>query len=194
MERTLAVIKTDGVQRKLVGEVIRRFEMSGLKIAGIKLLKPSKELVAQNYPDSDEWYRRVGERSINTFKEMGVSIKGKFGTEDPIAIGKAIKGWIIRFMTSGKVVAMVLEGNRAVDNVRRIVGETDPIKAMPGTIRGDFSIDTVAFGNANNRPITNVVHASGSTEEAKKEIALWFKESEIFEYKTDSDEVFCKEW
>ncbi len=194
MERTLAVVKTDGVQRHLIGQVISRFEQSGFKVVGLKMLKPPKDLVLKNYPDTKEWYEKVGGRSISTFKEMGVDVKSKFGTENPEAIGKKVKEWIVRFMTSGKVVAIVLEGNRAAENVRRIVGETNPIKAMAGTIRGDFSIDDTQLGNSKNRPIVNVVHASGSAEEAKTEIPLWFKPEEIFEYKRDNEGVFYEVW
>ncbi len=194
MERTFVLVKTDGVKRKLVGEVISRLERSGLKLVALKLIKPSIEMVAKNYPDTDEWYRKVGERSTNTFKAMGMDPKQKFGTADPIQIGKQVKSWILRFMTSGKVIAMVWEGNRAVDHVRRLMGETDPIKATAGTIRGDFSIDDVALGNFTNRPIVNVIHGSGSVDEAKKEISIWFSEKEIFSYRRDTENIFYEEW
>lgn len=194
MERTLVLVKPDGVQRKLVGEVIRRFEMSGLKIVGLKMVRPSKTLASQNYPDTKEWYEKVGTRSISTFKEMGVDIKSKFGTDNAEEIGKQIKGWLVRFLASDRVIAMVLEGNRAVDHVRRIVGETDPLKAAAGTIRGDLSIDNVIHGNSVNRPMVNVVHASGNLAEAATEINVWFKQSEIFEYRRDSDDVFYRVW
>ncbi len=194
MERTLMLVKTDGVQRKLVGEAIRRVEMSGLKIVALKMIKPTRELAAKNYPDTKEWYEKVGNRSISTFKDMGVDIRAKFGTDNAEEIGKKVKEWIIRFMTSGKIVAMVIEGNRAVDNIRRIIGETDPLKAATGTIRGDFSIDSVILGNSTNRPLVNVVHGSGSVEEAKAEISNWFRQDEIYDYKRDSDEVFYKVW
>lgn len=194
MERSLVLIKPDGVQRGLIGAVISRIEHSGLKIVALKMLKPTKELVAKNYPDSDAWYSKVGNRTINTFREANMDLKAKFGTDEPIAIGKTIKGWIIKFMTSGNVVAMVVEGNKAVDNMRKLAGETIPVKATAGTIRGDLSIDDVVRGNALNRPILNVVHASDSLEDAKKEIENWFAEKEIYNYKIHSDETFYKQW
>ncbi len=171
-----------------------RFERSGLKMVGLKMLKPTRNLVEKNYPDTKEWYEKVGGRSISTFKEMGVDIRAKFGSDDAEKIGRQIKEWIIRFMTSGKVVAMVLEGNKAVDNVRRLVGETNPMKATPGSIRSDFSIDDVQLGNATNRPIVNVVHASGSVGEAKSEISNWFTDNELFDYKMGNEDVFYKVW
>lgn len=194
MERTLVVVKPDGVQRGLVGAVIDRLERAGFKIVALKMLKPSRELASKNYPSTDEWYKKVGDRSISTFKSMGVDIMKKFGTDDPILIGKTIKGWLIRFLSSGNVVAMVVEGNKAAAHVRKLVGETDPIKAAPGTIRGDFSIDDVVLGNNLNRPMVNVVHASGNTEEAMQEIKIWFTDKEIMEYSVEGDKAYYREW
>ncbi len=194
MERTLVLVKPDGVQRNLIGKVISRFEHAGLKIVALKMLKPSKELAAKNYPDSNEWYTKVGERSIGTFKSMGIDVKKKFGTDEPVQIGKTIKGWLVRFLSSGNVVAMVLEGNNAAAHVRRLVGETDPLKASTGSIRGDFSIDDVILGNTLNRPIVNVVHASGNSQEAVGEIKIWFTEKEMLSYVVDTDKVYYKEW
>jgi len=194
MERTLVVVKPDGVERGLTGKVISRFEHMGFKVVALKMLKPSRELATRNYPNSDEWYKRTGERSINTFKSSGMDVMKKFGTEDPIQIGKIIKGWLVRFLASDNVVAMVLEGNKAAVHVRKMVGETDPIKAAPGSIRGDFSVDDVINGNGLNRPMVNVVHASGNAEEALQEIPLWFTEKEILSYKRDNEGVFYNEW
>ena len=194
MERTLVLIKPDGVQRGLIGEAIGRFERAGFKIVALKMLKPSRELASRNYPDSEEWYRKVGERSTETFKSMGTDVKMKFGTDDPIAIGRIVKGWIVRFLSSSKVVAMVLEANNAAAHARKIVGETNPIKAIAGSIRADFSIDDVINGNALNRPVLNVVHASGSAQEAADEIKLWFTEKEMLAYERDDEQVFYKSW
>ena len=194
MERTLVLIKPDGVQRGLIGEAIGRFECAGFKIVALKMLKPSRELASRNYPDSEEWYRKVGERSTETFKSMGTDVKAKFGTDDPIAIGRIVKGWIVRFLSSSKVVAMVLEANNAAAHARKIVGETNPIKAIAGSIRADFSIDDVINGNALNRPVLNVVHASGSAQEAADEIKLWFTEKEMLAYERDDEQVFYKSW
>lgn len=194
MERTLVLVKPDGVQRSLIGEVISRFEHAGFKIVALKMLKPSKDLASRNYPDTDDWYRKVGERSINTFKSVGVDIVKKFGTDEPVQIGRIIKGWLVRFLSSDKVVAMVLEGNKASQHSRRLVGETDPIKAMAGSIRGGFSVDDVINGNTLNRPMANIVHASGSAEEAAEEIKVWFSDKEMLDYRRDNEDVFYKEW
>lgn len=194
MERTLVLVKPDGVQRSLIGEVIGRFERAGFKIVALKMLKPSKDLASRNYPDSDDWYRKVGERSINTFKSVGVDIVKKFGTNEPVQIGRMIKEWLVRFLSSDRVVAMVLEANKAALNARKLVGETDPIKALAGSIRADFSIDDVINGNTLNRPMVNIVHASGNAEEAAEEIKVWFSDKEMLNYRRDSADVFYKEW
>lgn len=194
MERTLVLIKPDGVGRGLTGEVVTRFERAGFRIAGMKMVTPSRAQVELFYPTNDVWFVRVGERSAKTFRESGMSVEEKFGTADAAKIGRMIKDWIVRFMTSGSVVAMVLEGDRAVENARRLVGETIPIKALPGTIRGDFSIDSVILGNSTNRPMVNVVHASESVDEAKREIGVWFKEAELFEYRRETEDIFYRVW
>ena len=194
MEKTFVMIKPDGVQRSLIGECIRRFEKAGLKIVALKMLKPTKELVEKHYPSDEGWLKTVGERSIKTFTEQNIDIKKKFGTTNSLAIGKVIKSWLVNFISSGPVVVMIIEGNKAIDNVRRICGETDPMKALPGSIRGDFSIDNVILGNSLERPIVNVIHASGNTKEAENEISLWFKTQEICEYKRIDEEIFYKKW
>jgi len=194
MERTLVLVKPDGVARGLIGEVIKRFELSGLKIVGMKMVRATEDLASRHYPSSDEWFRKAGQRSIETFKAQSIDINKRFGTTDPISIGRIIKSWLVKFITSGEVVAMVLEGNRAIDNVRRLIGETDPLKALPGTIRGDFSIDNVILGNSLSRPMVNVVHASGDKKEAENEIGTWFEKSELYDYNTGADDVFYKEW
>ncbi len=194
MERTLVIVKPDGVQRGLIGEVICRFERAGFKIVAMKMLKPSRQLASRNYPDSNDWYRKVGERSINTFKGIGVDIVEKFGTDDPIRIGRNIKEWLVRFLASDKVVAMVLEANEAALNARKLVGETDPLKAIAGSIRADLSVDNVINGNTLNRPMVNIVHASGNAQEAADEIKVWFSEKEMVQYRRDNEDTFYKEW
>jgi nucleoside-diphosphate kinase len=91
-----------------------------------------------------------------------------------VAIGRMVKEWLMDFISSGNVVAMVLEGNAAVINVRRLCGGTFPIFAGPGSIRGRFSVESPDFANAEKRPVQNLVHASGKIEEAKYEIGIWF--------------------
>lgn len=131
-ERTLVLIKPDGVARRLIGEVISRIERKGLTIAALELRNVSRELAGQHYAEHD---------------------------------GKPFFESLLEFITSGPVVAAIVEGPRAVTAFRQLAGGTDPVeKATPGTIRGDFGLETQF----------NLVHGSDSTDSAKREIALWF--------------------
>ena len=173
-ERTLVMIKPDAVKRGLVGEIITTFERAGLQITKLKMLRPSRELAEKHYPDDDEWYAAAGGKTLKGYKEYGLNVQEALGTEDPIAIGHMIKNWLVEFLTSGEVVTMIIEGNLAVSNVRRLCGHTLPIFAEPGSIRGRYSVDSPDMGNAEKRPVYNLIHASGTPEEAEAEIKLWF--------------------
>lgn len=174
IERTFVMVKPDGVRRGLVGEIISTFERAGLRIVALRMLRPTKEIVFQHYPESNEWFSEVGQKTIKGYQEIGLDVKREFGTDDSVAIGKMVKEWLMDFISSGDVVAMVLEGNGAVVNVRRLCGGTFPIFADPGSIRGRFSVESPDFANAEKRPVQNLVHASGKLDEAKYEISIWF--------------------
>jgi len=177
-ERTLIVIKPDGMKSNLIGKIISRFEDSGLKIVGMKMVKVDRKLASKHYTDSDAQVIGMGNKTLNaTGKERAKEI---FGTADAREIGLRLRGWMIDFITSSPVVAFVLEGENAVQKARTVVGSTDPSKAEKGTIRGDFGIDSIAKANEERRATENLVHAAGSLEEAEKEIKLWFKPEELF--------------
>lgn len=183
------MIKPDGVQRGLIGEIISRFEKTGLKIVALKMIRPTVEQAMRFYPSDDEWLKSVANKSLSVYKQLGIDPKNDFGTDDPIEIGKIIKRWLAEFLASGPCIAMVIEGNRAIEVVRKIVGATRPYEALPGTIRGDFSTDSPELANILKRPLRNLVHASDSKETAEKEIAFWFEESEIHNYKRADENV-----
>jgi nucleoside-diphosphate kinase len=184
IERTLVLIKPDGVERKLVGEIISRFEKAGLKIIGLGIVKPSRKLIDQHYPKDRNWVENLGYNLIKTAEEtkVKVDLKKDYGVNNIYELGLKVREWLINFMTSGPVVKIALEGPGAVQVVRKLVGKTIPFLAEPGTIRGDYSIDTPLQANLEKRPVKNLVHASGNLEEAKKELKLWFKKSELVEY------------
>ena len=144
LERSLVLVKRDGVQRGISGVVISKLESRGLKIAGMKLFQISRDLATRHY-----------------------------GAHE----GKPFFAGLVNFITSGPVVAMVVEGPRAVEIVRSTMGATDPLNAQPGTIRGDFGIE---IGR-------NLVHGSDSLESAKHEISLFFSDGEIIDYGRDID-------
>lgn len=185
VERTLVVLKPDAVQRGIIGDIISRFEKRGLKIIGSKMMIPSPELLNSHYPgDRDELVIGIGNRTLEGYKDLGIDVKEKFGHDDPVKIGREVRGWLVDFMQSGPVFAMVVAGPNAIQVVRKIRGNTEPLRAELGTITGDHSFDSSAFANAQGRPIRNLVHASGNKEEADFEVDLWFTTQELFEYDT----------
>jgi nucleoside-diphosphate kinase len=174
MERTLVLIKPDAFKRGLVGEIISRFERVGLKLEGMKILNATIEIVEKHYPDDKNWIRSVGKKTIDTYEKYNLNIIEDLGTNDALKIGKLVRKWLIQHLTSGPVSVLILSGNHAVEIVRKIVGNTVPIFAELGTIRGDFSIDSPDLSTRERRVLQNLVHASETVEEAKREISLWF--------------------
>jgi nucleoside-diphosphate kinase len=188
MERTVVLIKPDGVKRGLIGEIISRFEKAGLKIVAMKLIWVTQTLVGKHYKDDDNYHRGVGERTLANYKEFGLDPNEKLGTDDPVEIGRLVRKWNMEFLSSGPVVAMLFEGYEAVRIVRKIVGSTYPSESPPGTIRGDYSLESPKVANTQGRTIRNLIHASGNIEEAEFECKLWFREKEIYEYKKVGEE------
>ncbi len=190
MEQTLIVIKPDGVVRGLTGEILARFEKAGLKIVAAKMVLVTKELAEKHYPgDRGEWIKGLGDKTLKNYKELEVDAKKLLGTDQPTEIGKMVRTWLLNYITSGPVLAFVLEGHHAVELVRKIAGFTLPLAAAPGTIRGDFSFDSSYLANTGKRAIKNLVHASGTLEEAKYEIPLWFSPSEISSYERSDEKA-----
>ncbi|MDR5695113.1 MAG: nucleoside-diphosphate kinase [Armatimonadota bacterium] len=189
-ERTLVFVKPDGVQRGLVGEIIARFERCGLKIVGMKMVWPTKEFLDRHYPKDETFLVTLGSKTREAFETYGMSLKASMGTDDLLEIGRRVRGWLLDYVSSAPVVAFVLEGTQATSVVRKIVGHTLPVFAQPGTIRGDFAIDSPTVANLEQRAIRNLVHASGNVEEAEKEISLWFSPEELFSYPRAGEEGF----
>ena len=144
MQRTLVLVKPDGVQRGLVGTILARLEQRGLKLVGLKMMRISKAVAGRHYAEHQ---------------------------------GKGFYDGLIAFITSGPVVAMIWEGREAVTVVRSLMGATDPLKAGPGTIRGDLALDLGM----------NLIHGSDSPARAETEIALFFDQGELHEYERTVD-------
>ncbi len=155
IEKTLVLIKPDGVKRGLIGEILKRFEQRGLKLVGMKMVWIDKSFAKKHYSEHVKkgFYKNLEE-----------------------------------FITSGPVVAMVIEGIYAVEIVRKIVGSTEPKSAEIGTIRADFAHVSYDYADKKGITIKNLIHASGTSEEAAIEISLWFKPEEIYDYKTVHEE------
>src|SRR3989339_1467272 len=184
-ERTLVVIKPDGVQRSLIGEVIKRYERSGLKLVGVKMMVPTVEHIEKHYTVNPEWRRITGEKTIKSYKDKGLQPP----SEDPLVITGIILENLKKYMASGPVVAMVWQGVHAVKIVRKITGGTEPLTSDVGTIRGDLVLDSYQLSDADGRAVRNLIHASGSVDEANKEIALWFLENEIINYRLVQEQI-----
>ncbi len=155
IQRTLVVLKPDTVQRGIIGEIIQRFERVGLKIVGMKMVMPEEKLYRAHYEDIGKMITRRGEQAFR---------------------------YNVEYMMTGPVIAIVLEGVEAQPLVRKIVGPTEPKSAEMGTIRGDFSHMSFGYSDAKGTGVPNLVHASGSIEEAKQEIDLWFNANELYDY------------
>jgi len=182
-ERTLVFLKPDGVQRGLIGEVVGRLERTGLKVIGLKMLRATANLLARHYPSDEGFLRTIGGKTREAFEAAGLDVRQQTGSDDPLAIGRQVRQWLIDFVSSGPVVAFVLQGTHAVAVTRKLVGDTLPYRAAPGTIRGDLSADSPTVANLQKRPVRNLVHASGTVEEAEFEIGLWFAPEELQEYR-----------
>jgi len=162
IEQTLVLIKPDGVKRGLIGECIKRFEQRGMKIIGLKMISVNEDQAKKHYTE-DITKRR----------------------------GEVVRERLVKFITSSPIIAMVIEGVDAIENVRKIVGTTESKEAAPGTIRGDFSHISFAHADEKEIPVKNLIHASANEEEAKSELAVWFSVDEIHDYKKDNeDNVF----
>ncbi len=168
------IVKPDAYVRGLTGVILARFEQRGLTIEEIRISRGETEIVQDHYPRSEEWLQAVGNKTLDDYAKLGVSACERLGTDDPIEIGRMVRNWLTEFLLSAPIVPMVIAGNRAIETVRKLVGSTLPVAAAPGTIRGDFSSDSPDIANEEQRPVKNLVHASGDLEEAVREIKLWF--------------------
>ena len=162
IEKTLVVIKPDGVERSLSGKILAKFEETGLKIVALKMLHVDKKMAMQHY--TEDLAKRRGEH---------------------------IRVIMVDYISAGPVVAIVLEGVSAIEVVRKLTGDTEPRTAQPGTIRGDYTHMSYKHADGKKGPVKNVIHASSSEEDAKREIGLWFKPDEIHTYRTVHDQHVC---
>lgn len=154
IEQTLVLLKPDAVERGLIGKIINRFEEAGFKIVALKMVKADKELVEKHY--TEDISRRLGEH---------------------------IRKYNVDFITSGPIVAMIIEGVMAIENVRKFCGTTEPKSSPPGTIRGDFSHISYGYCDDAKKVVKNIIHASENSDYAKREIEVWFNTEEITDYR-----------
>ena len=184
-DRTLIVIKPDGIQRSLIGEIIKRYERVGLKLVGVKMVVPTEDFVEKHYTLNPEWRRITGEKRIKAAREAGEVPP----SEDPLEVTAIVLNKLKKYLTSGPVIAMVWQGAHAVEVVRKITGGTEPKTSDIGTVRGDFVLDSYLMADQDDRSVRNLVHASGTKEEAEMEIKHWFEDSELVDYRLVQEQI-----
>ena len=184
-DRTLIVIKPDGIQRSLIGEIIKRYERVGLKLVGVKMVVPTEDFVEKHYTLNPEWRRITGEKRIKAAHEAGEVPP----SDDPLEVTAIVLNKLKKYLTSGPVIAMVWQGAHAVEVVRKITGGTEPKTSDIGTVRGDFVLDSYLMADQDNRSVRNLVHASGTKEEAEMEIKHWFESGELIDYRLVQEQI-----
>lgn len=189
-ERSLLLIKPDVLQRQIVGEILTRFERKGFKIIAMKMLNATKEQVGEHYFDDEEYLIETGEKAKKGAEARGEDISDWNSLER----GKIIRQRNIEYLTCGPIVAMVLEGFGVISGVRKLLGSTSPAAGDVGTIRDDYSLDTYQLADYVSRSTRTMIHASDSVENANREIAIWFDESELCDdYETAVEKIFYDE-
>lgn len=188
-ERTVVLIKPDGVKRGLIGEIISRIERRGLKIIACEMFHTTADQIDGHYPKDNDYIKNLGNKSLDTYQKYDMDPIEEMGTDDAFKIGTEVRRWLINGMTEGPIIKMAVEGIHAIDMVRKIVGKTIPAFSEMGTIRGDFSVDSPDLANRQKRAIRNLIHASGDEKEAAHELAYWFSPEEIFDYKRAEEDI-----
>ncbi len=186
-EKTLVIIKPDGVQRSLVGEIIRRYEQVGLKLVAIKIVVPTEQMAEDHYYKigGEEWLEAVGAKARAAYEKKGQQSPYATNRENGVAVMKANA----KYLSAGPVVAMIWQGAHAVELVRKLTGFTEPLTAPVGTIRGDFALDSFAAADTDSRSIRNLIHASGTVDEANQEMEMWFKPEDIQNYRLIQEQI-----
>ncbi|HME86869.1 MAG TPA: nucleoside-diphosphate kinase [Candidatus Nanoarchaeia archaeon] len=176
-ERTLVILKPDVMARGITGEIVSRFEKLGLKIIGMKMLQADPKVAAEHYKKDDEWLLKKG-------KQISEQLKLAAGSDEEYKANarKVILNPLVTDIQLYPIVAIVLEGHKAVHMVKKHVGPTSPEEALPGTIRGDYSQDSYLLANTLNRPVINMIHCTDDPKEADREINLWFKADEVIDW------------
>lgn len=178
VERTLVLIKPDGVKRALIGAVVSKLELAGLKVVAMKMVTPSRTLAGIHYAADHKWFVDTGTKSMKAYQEKGIKLKEK----TPIELAKKIRGYLIDYIANQPIVAIVFEGNEAISVTRKMVGATEPKRSDPSTIRGMYSVDSYEASDKRKQPLMNIVHASEDKKTSDREIAVWFKQDEILKY------------
>ena len=191
VERTLIIIKPDALKRGLVGKIIETFENVGLKLMAGKMLKPSADVIKNHYPGTPEWIKKMGEKTLTSFQQTGDDVMKTFKTKDPEKLGQFIYVRLIKYWMEGPIVVMVWQGPNSVMVARKLRGHTIPALAEPGTLLSQFSFDSSHLSASLDRVVKTFIHASGSTDEAEREIEYWFGNHQEFKnYEREVDGLY----
>lgn len=183
-EQSLVLLKPDAVQRGLMGEIIRRFENTGLKLVAMKFVLATEDQCWKHYNKDDVWFEKKGQVMIENLQKKGMNAE-----KTAIEYGKDIIRANIHYMTASPLVAMVWEGNKATGIIKKLVGPTEPLTSDVGTIRGDYTIDSFDTANVDGRAVRNLVHCSEVPEDAMRETPIWFEEKELIKYKSIQEKI-----
>ncbi len=183
-ERTFVILKPDAIQRGLMGEILGRFERAGLKVVAMRFGVAEEEKFWKHYNKDDAWFEKKGGNIVREREANNMPVD-----KEAIEYGKDIIRALVKFMTCGPVLMMVIEGNQAVGVVKKLVGGTEPSTSDVGTIRGDYTLDSYNIAAIDDRAVRNLVHCSDEVSEAEREISLWFTEKELLNYRLVSEAI-----
>lgn len=183
-QRTFVIVKPDGVQRSLLGDILGRYERTGLKLVALKFCLADEKKLWEHYNKTDEWYTKKGSKIVEDKKANNLPV-----TKEAIEYGKDIVRQLVKYMTAGPVLMMVWEGNQAVAVVQKLTGTTEPATSDVGTIRGDLTLDSYEASAVDDRAVRNLIHCSDAPGQAEKEIALWFDEKDLISYRLLAEEI-----
>jgi nucleoside-diphosphate kinase len=183
-ERTFVMMKPDAIQRGLIGEIISRFERTGLKISYLSLRMLEEKKLWEHYGKDDAWFLKKGTKIAEDRAAAGMAVD-----KEPLEYGKDIIRALVKFMTSGPIVMMVIEGNQSVGIVKKLVGGTEPSTSDVGTIRGDLTVDSYAIAAIDDRAVRNLIHCSDAPEEAEREIKLWLGDENLLDYRLVGEQI-----
>jgi len=183
-ERTFVILKPDTVQRSLMGEVIKRFEQTGLKCTAMKMFVADEERLFKHYNKDEAWFKEKGERIVKDLEAQGRPVE-----REAVEYGKDIIRANANYMSASPVVAMIWEGNQAVAVIKKIVGSTEPATSDVGTIRGDYTVDSYSHASFEDRAVRNLIHCSDEVSEAEREITLWFEDTNVMSYQTAQEAI-----
>ena len=183
-ERTLVILKPDTLQRSLVGDILKRIELTGLKLVALKMVKATEQQLLDHYAKDDEWFMKKGVQRTEQMKSKGIPVE-----REVIEYGKDIIRGNVAFMTASPVIVMVWEGNKAVGIVKKLVGGTEPLTSDVGTIRGDLTLDSYDLSDTEGRAIRNLIHCTDNPDETQREMDVWLKPEELFAYRHIAEEI-----